>query len=88
MATDIPNVPSDVELLHDYLGKQLASDERGLSLDDALTGFQEYYRQLRDLRGKVRQAEDSLARGEGRRLDVEAVISRVRSRLAEQGIAD
>ena len=88
MATDIPNVPSDVELLHDYLGKQLARDEQELSLDEALSGFQEYYRQLRDLRGKVRQAEDSLARGEGRPLDVEAVLSRVRRRLAEQSITD
>ena len=88
MATDMPGIPSDVQLLHDYLGKQLASDGRDLSLDEALTGFQEYYRQLRDLRGKVRQAEDSLARGDGRRLDVEAVIGRVRRRLAEQGITD
>ena len=87
MATDIPHVPNDVELLHTYLGQRL---ELGvdLSLDAALSGFQDYYRQLRDLRGKVRQAEDSLARGEGRLLDVEAVIGRVRERLADQGVHD
>ena len=88
MASGIPNVPSDVQLLHDYLGRQLAGGEQDLSLDQALLGFQEYYRQLRELRSKVRQAEDSLARCEGRPLDVDAVISRVRKRLAERGIAD
>jgi hypothetical protein len=88
MATDIPSAPTDVQLLHEYLGKAIAGDQSGMTLDEALTGFQEYYRQLRDLRSKVRQAEDSLARGEGRLLDVDGIIARVRRRLAEQGVAE
>lgn len=36
----------------------------------------------------IRRTEVSLARGEGRPLDVETVITRVRGRLAEQGAAD
>ncbi len=88
MATDMPHTPSDVQLLHDYLGKQLHGAGDHLSLDEALAGFQEYYRQLGHLRAKVREAEVSLARGEGQPLDVDAVITRVRSRLAEQGVSD
>ncbi len=88
MATDMPPSPSDAQLLHDYLGRQLHEAGDRLSLDEALAGFQEYYRQLSDLRGKVGQAEESLARGEGRPLDVDAVISRVRNRLAKQGVSD
>jgi hypothetical protein len=87
MATDLPQSPSDIELLHDYLGKQLAEPGRSLSLDEVLAGFQEYYRQLRLLRSRVQQAEDSLDRGEGRPLDVDSLIARVRKRLLEQGIA-
>ena len=88
MATDMPNVPTEVELLHSYLGQRLQDDGGNLSLDAAFSGFQDYYRQLRNLRSKVRKAEDSLARGQGRPLDVEAAIGRVRKRLAEQGITD
>jgi hypothetical protein len=88
MATDMPHVPTEVELLHNYLGQRLQDDGGDLSLDAALSGFQEYYRQLRDLRNKVRQADDSLARGQGRPLDVEAIIGRVRKRLADQGVTD
>ena len=88
MATDIPHTPSEVELLHDYLGKQLEGAGPNVSLDSALAGFQEYYRQLREVRAKVRQAEDSLAAGKGKPLDVDALITRVRKRLAEQGVTD
>ena len=88
MATDSPQTPTDVELLRDYLGERIDHEGRDLSLDEALSGFQEYHRQLQDLRAKVRQAEDSLARGEGRPLDVEAVIGRLRKRLTEQGVGD
>ena len=88
MAADASHVPSDVELLHGYLGQCLARNRADLSLDAALAGFEDYYRQLHDLRGKVRQAEQSLARGEGGPLDVEAVIARIRKRLAEQGAGE
>jgi hypothetical protein len=86
MATDLPNPVSDVQLLHDFLGKALAGDVQGLTLDGALSGFQDYYLQLRDLRSKIQQANDSLSRGEGTPLDVAGVITRVRQQLAEQGI--
>jgi hypothetical protein len=88
MSTELPNAYSDVQLLHDYLGKALAGDSAGLTLHEALTGFQEYYMQRRELRAKVQEAEHSLARGEGRPLDVVGVIARVRRRLAEEGITD
>lgn len=82
MATELSGAASEVRLLHDYLGKALAGNAADLTLDEALTGFQEYYLQRRDLRAKVQEAEESLARGEGRPLDVVGVISRVRRRLA------
>jgi hypothetical protein len=86
MAADMPYMPTDVQLLHGYLGKRLETAGDNVSLDDALTGFQEYYSQLRDLRGKVRQAERSLDQGNGNPLDVEAIVGRVRKRLTEKGI--
>lgn len=85
MSADTPHSPTDVELLYSYLGQRLHGEAGYLSLEAALAGFQDYYRQLRDLRGRIHQAEASVARGEGRPLDVDAVIERVRRRIAEQG---
>lgn len=86
MATELPYTPTDVQLLHGYLGKRLESAGGCVSLDDALTGFQAYYCQLRNLRNKVRQAESSLDQGQGKPLDVDAVVERVRMRLAKEGV--
>lgn len=86
MSTNAANYPSDVQLLHTYLGERLQNEGSQISLDSALSGFQEYYRQLRKLRGKVREAIDSLDRNGGQVLDVDAVVQQVRSRLAEQGV--
>ncbi len=88
MSTDLPHVPSEVELLHTYLGQRLHEEGADISLDAALSGFEAYYRQLRDIRSKVRQATESLDRGEGGPLDVEALVASVRERLAVQGIVD
>ena len=40
MSTDTPYTPSDVELLHNYLGKTLQHPDEPRSLDDALAGFE------------------------------------------------
>lgn len=88
MSTDIPPVPSEVELLHTYLGRRLHDEGPELSWDEVLTGFESYYRQLREIRSKVRVAAESLDRGEGSPLDVEKLVSQVRARLAAQGITD
>jgi hypothetical protein len=87
MSTDSANYPSDVQLLHTYLGERLQSEGSQITLDAALSGFQDYYRQLRTLRCKVREAIDSLDRNGGQTLDVDAVLQRVRKRLAERGVA-
>ena len=86
MSTDSANYPSDVQLLHTYLGERLQNEGSQISLDSALSGFQDYYGQLRTLRSKVSEAMDSLSRNGGQTLDVDAVVQRVRERLAERGI--
>jgi hypothetical protein len=83
MPTEIPHTPSDAQLLHVYLGQQLDRAGDQLSLDEALAGFQEYYRQLNLLRGKIECASASLERGAGSPLDADAVIGQIRQRLSE-----
>jgi hypothetical protein len=79
---------TDPELLHQYLGRRLDNGGRNEPLDRLLADFAEYRRQLEKLRGMVREAEESSARGESRPLDVEDVIRRGRERMAAEGIID
>jgi len=75
---------TDLSSFHSYIGQQLA---HGVSLTpaEALAEFLEYQRELEDLRAKVRQAEESSARGLSKPFDVEATMQAVMERLAKRG---
>lgn len=79
---------TDVQTLHFFLGRLIEQGEAELSFDEAMSKFYSYLSELANLKGKVREGIDSLDRGEGRSLDVDALISRVSARLAERGIAN
>lgn len=88
MATDIPQAPTDVRLLYDFLGERIEHGKESVSLDQALSDFEEYRRQLTDLRTKIEVAEQSIALGKAKPLDADEVKAHVRERLSQQGIAD
>ena len=69
MSTELPTNCTDAELLYHYIGEQLSRADRETPLDELLSGFLQYRRELRDLRAKLRAAEDSSARGESKELD-------------------
>lgn len=85
MATQHPPSPSDVELLHAFLGRQLEAGDKQMSLESAMAEFAEYHRQLTELRAKVDEAQGSLSRGKAAPLDLESILDRVRGRLNQQG---
>jgi hypothetical protein len=88
MTPDLSATLTDPELLHQYLGRRLDNGRRNEPLDRLLADFAEYRRQLEKLRGMIREAEESSARGDSRPLDVEDVIRRGRERMAAEGIID
>jgi hypothetical protein len=88
MAADNTLPPTDVELLHSFLGTRINSGHRDDSVEQVLADFAEYRRQLTELRASLREAEAQSARGESKPLDVEDVIRRGRERLASKGITD
>ena len=77
---------SDAELLYHYLGERMTRSGCDTPLPELLSEFIRYRRELRDLRRKLRQAEDSSARGESQELDVESLIEEVTQELASEGI--
>ena len=88
MSTELPSNCTDAELLYHYVGEQLSKADRETPLDELLSGFLQYRRELRDLRAKLRVAEDSSARGESKEIDVESLIAEVTHELASEGITD
>jgi hypothetical protein len=81
MSTDLPNLPTDAQLLYDYLGARLSTSTAAPSGVEVLADLAAYQSQLDRLRAMVREGEASLDAGEGRELDVEALLERVRRRI-------
>lgn len=84
---NMSNVATELSEFHQFIGKRL---ETGVAItpDEALEEFRRYREELERLREMIRAAEESIARGEAKPLDADALIRRVRERLALEGIVD
>jgi hypothetical protein len=71
-----------------FLEERMELGLRDRSPEESVEEFRIYQRQLAELRAKIREAEASSARGESGPLDMEALIARLRERLAKEGITD
>ena len=81
MSTELPNMPSDAQLLYEYLGQQVNGGEQR-SAREVLDDLHAYSLQLERLRQLVREADESLEQGKTSELDVLALLERVRGRDA------
>ena len=88
MSTELPSSYTDAELLYHYLGERVSGSGRDMPLQELLSGFVQYRKELHNLRGKLKEAEASSARGESEELDVETLIVEVNRELAAEGITD
>lgn len=80
--------PTDSELLYEFLGDRLRSGQRDMPVEDVISEFAAYRRELSMLRDSLKQCESSSEAGLSRPLDVDDVVWRGRQRLASDGIAD
>ena len=81
MAFDLPHAPNDAQLLYEYLGHRLEEGVGAATAAEVLAELHAYSSQLANLRAKIQEAEESLARGEAAPLDVDALLAKVRGRL-------
>lgn len=81
MSTDSPNLPTDAQLLYEYLGRRIASGGEQAPADELLADLSAYREQLDRLRSMISQAEQSLDAGLGRDLDLESLLLRVQKRI-------
>jgi hypothetical protein len=87
MSTDMPNMPTDAQLLYEYLGRKLDGGVETVPGQEVLADLAAYQQQLEKLRAMIREGEASLDAGEGRELDLNALLQRVRNRIAAEGKA-
>ena len=88
MSTDHFAPSTDAELLLNFLSARIEGGGREAPVDQLMSEFAEYRRELNDLRSKLREAEESSARGESGPLDLEALFARVDKRLENEGIPE
>jgi hypothetical protein len=88
MSTDQSTSLTQAELLHNYLGFRLSNGGRDATIEQLMTEFAEYRRELDEFRETLREAEAQSARGESKPLDLEALFARVDKRLDERGIPE
>jgi hypothetical protein len=75
---------NEFELLYQYVRMQTKRRGGDMPIRKILSDYVEYRTQLEDLRGKLRAAEASSARGESTELDVEELIAEVTEQLAAE----
>jgi len=88
MATEVKAEMTETELLHFYLGLRLQNGDGKVPIKQILAEFPEYLRQRNTMRGMIREAEDGIAAGHSRPLDIEQAISEVIQELAAEGVTE
>jgi hypothetical protein len=84
MSTDLPSLPSDAQLLYEYLGRQIDAGSEEESGQAVVADLAAYQQQLDRLRELIRAGEQSLDAGRARELDLDALLARVQQRIASQ----
>ena len=80
-------LPADYGLFTEFMEHRFRNGSEP-TIEEGVQAFREYQRQLADLRAKVREAQEQVARGEYGPFDEEEIIAEVRRELAEEGIVD
>ncbi len=79
---------NEVLAFYRFLREQIDRGESEMTVQASVEAFRAYQRDVARLRGHLAPSIEQARRGESKRLDAEAVIERVNSRLSEEGIAE
>jgi len=85
MATE---TPTELELFHRFVGKELAAGNRRMSAQESLERFEVYQRDIAKLNEELRPALEAAARGEGHPIDWDEFFRKGEERLRAMGIED
>lgn len=80
-------LPPDFETFTEFMEHRYRNGAEP-TLENGVQAFREYQRQLADLRAKVREAQEQVARGEYGPIDIEEIIKEIDESLAAKGIPE
>jgi hypothetical protein len=83
MATGIPQ--DEIHVFYDFLGRRIERISGSLSPEESVQEFRLYQEELNRFVEETKSAIEQSQRGESRPLDVDALMQRVKDRLAESG---
>ncbi len=80
--SNVPShLPSDAQLLYEYLGRQIVANPAGAPAKAVLADLEEFSLQLEQLRTMVVEAQSSAARGEVSEIQIADILERLRNRI-------
>lgn len=82
MATEVPQ--DEIQSFYDFLGRRLENGGSTLTPEESVREFRAYQEELTRLRLTIATAREQAARGEAKPLDVDALIQRVKHRIASE----
>ena len=79
----IDAVGNEIQAFYEFLGRRM--DDPAITPERSVQEFRVYQEELRRAQGELRASHEEFRRGKAKPLDVDALMERVRSRLARQG---
>ncbi|NQT36353.1 MAG: hypothetical protein HQ581_02625 [Planctomycetes bacterium] len=77
---------NEVLAFYHFLGERMNRGASEMTVEESVEAFRAYQRDIASLRQHLAPSIEQAKRGESKPLDAEAVIGRVYSRLAKEGI--
>jgi hypothetical protein len=81
MATDAAG--SEIQAFYEFLGRRM--EDPAITPEQSVQEFRAYQDELRRAQAELRESHEELRQGKAKPLDADALMERVRSRLARQG---
>jgi len=73
---------TEIQAFYDFLGRRI-SDAPAITPEESVREFRAYQRELERARSELRDSHEEFLHGKAKPLDVDVLMERVRSRLAE-----
>jgi hypothetical protein len=74
---------SEIQAFYEFLGQRM--DDPAITPERSVQEFRAYQEELRRAQGELRASHEEFRQGMAKPLDVDALMERVRTRLAQQG---
>ena len=81
MSTDVAH--NEIQAFYEFLGRRINGP--AITPEECVREFRAYEQELRRAQAELRDSHDEFVAGKAKPIDVDSLMDRVRSRLAERG---